>query len=145
MAAPGLAWGKMAATAVGIVVLGALLVFGLWRYTPVRIRPQQIEKVVLNDATAAGRAACARFQMTPQQFAAHFAALKRILPIETEQYGFGACYLKTTIENKTYVIWQGFAAEIREGEDIEFYAASKYLVAPAEEGNGWLFPLSLLM
>lgn len=122
------------------IIAAAFIWACLWRYAPVHIRVAAIEKVLVKDAKESDREDCARFTMTPQEFAEHFATLKRILPDETEEYGFGECYYKTTITGKTYVIWQGRAAEIWANGDTAYYASDKYRFVPAEEGSHWRLP-----
>jgi hypothetical protein len=138
-------WMKVAITTLTGIIFGIFVLFFLWRYTPVRLRVEKIEKVVLSAATEVDRKACAHFDMLPQQFADHFATLKRILPGDFEQYGFGACYFKTVIEGRTYVIWYGLAAEIWDGDDTAYYASDKYLTVPREQVSGWFCPLLIIM
>jgi hypothetical protein len=138
-------WMKVAIVALAVIILGIFGTFFLWRYTPVRLRVEKVEKIVVPDAMESDRKACAHFDMSPQQFADHFATLKRILPVEFEQYGFGSCYFKTTIEGRTYIIWEGYAAEIEDGDDTTYYASDKYLRVPPEEASGWLWPWLIFM
>jgi hypothetical protein len=120
------------------LALSFVTLFCLWRYTPVRLPVQKIEKVVLPEATETGKADCARFTMTPQEFADYFAKVKRVFAAETEYYGFGGCYYKTTLENKTFVIWIFGVAEIWEDGDTAYYASRATApMVPQGEAAPW--------
>jgi hypothetical protein len=98
--------------------------FLLWRYTPVRIRPTTIVKVVTQLAQQQDEPACRHFKMTPSEFAAYFASAHRLLASEEEQFGFGKCYYEAKIEGRVYTIWVYGMAQIDDKSGTEYYAAS---------------------
>jgi hypothetical protein len=108
--------------AIGIAIVCIAAAFFLWRYSPVRIMPHEVHKVMFPDPTKPPGALCSGFELTPEQFAAYFAQVHRLTKDEEDDYGYGGCYFETNIEGRTFRIWLGGTAEIIDNDESTYYA-----------------------
>jgi hypothetical protein len=112
---------KTALIAASILVVYWIGLF-LWRYTPVRVRPDSIRKIVPANLDNFKKWQCDLFVITPEYFSTYFASVHRLSTDEENEYDFGACYYEATIEGKKYRIWEAGIAEIIDGNTIARYA-----------------------
>jgi hypothetical protein len=96
----------------------------LWRYTPIRVRPEKITKVIDYGPERMVPLFCEDFSMTVAEFSAYFAKVHRLTPLEDGYYGYGGCYYEAKIEGRLYRIWSGGVAQIIDETGTEEYADS---------------------
>jgi hypothetical protein len=108
-------------------LIGAFCIFlgyFAWRYTPVRIKPGSITKVLFPVPKKTNDVLCDGFTMTPAEFADYFAHVKRLTKDEEDEYGYGGCFYEATIEGRRYRIWIAGLAQIKDGASTEYYGHS---------------------
>jgi hypothetical protein len=113
---------KNIALTIGAIAILYLIGLYLWRYTPVRVHPGSIRKIVSPDIDDFRKWQCDRFYMTTEYFSAYFAKVRRLSNDEEDEYTFGACFYEATVEGRIYRIGQGGMAEIVDGSESTYYA-----------------------
>lgn len=107
----------------------AVTSFFAWRCWPVKIHVQHIERIEKSFLPFHERMLCNAFQFNQQKFEAYFAKARRLFPLEVHDAGFGSCYYQTKIDGIVYKIWAGGMAEIRDGQNVKFYASDHDVTA----------------
>lgn len=100
--------------------LAFVSIFAAWRYWPVRIQVDKLERVETK-VDVFDKMRCNGLQLTPAKFEKHFAMAQQLFWLEVKDFGVATCYYKTEINGVEYRIWDNGLGEVRRAGKVDFY------------------------